>query len=78
MLRKKNGGKVREAVTSKRQRQVHKVSHDHINFNQPALKEVLLLSLLNATLLEKNNYFYSLVFLLCEGNAECFSKSWYK
>ncbi|KAG4399489.1 hypothetical protein GLYMA_08G240700v4 [Glycine max] len=37
--RKKNGGKVREAVTSKRQRQVHKVSHDHINFNQPALKE---------------------------------------
>ncbi|KAL5167385.1 Protein IMPAIRED IN BABA-INDUCED STERILITY 1 [Glycine soja] len=37
--RKKNGGKVREAVTSKRQRQVHKVSHDHINFNKPALKE---------------------------------------
>ncbi|TKY65136.1 serine/threonine-protein kinase [Spatholobus suberectus] len=37
--RKKNGGKVREAVTSKRQRRVHKVSHDHISFNKPALKE---------------------------------------
>ncbi|KAK7374541.1 hypothetical protein VNO80_07971 [Phaseolus coccineus] len=37
--RKKDAGKVREAVTSKRHRRVHKVSHDHINFNIQALKE---------------------------------------
>ncbi|XP_017416125.2 cyclin-dependent kinase C-2 C isoform X1 [Vigna angularis] len=37
--RKKTLGKGREAVTSKRNRRVHKVSHDHINFNKPAWKE---------------------------------------
>ncbi|XP_020218831.1 protein IMPAIRED IN BABA-INDUCED STERILITY 1 isoform X1 [Cajanus cajan] len=37
--RKNNGGKVREAVTSKRQRRIQKVSHDNIIFNKPALKE---------------------------------------
>lgn len=41
MRRKKNGGqgKVKETVTSKRQRRGHRVSHDPINFNKPALKE---------------------------------------
>ncbi|KAK7340588.1 hypothetical protein VNO77_21295 [Canavalia gladiata] len=39
MCRKKIGGKVREAVTSKRQRRAHKVSHDPNKFNKPALKE---------------------------------------
>ncbi|RDX74679.1 Protein IMPAIRED IN BABA-INDUCED STERILITY 1, partial [Mucuna pruriens] len=40
-LRKKNGvqGKVRETVTSKRQRRVHRVTHDPVNFNKPDLKE---------------------------------------
>ncbi|KAL2329923.1 hypothetical protein Fmac_017504 [Flemingia macrophylla] len=61
--RKKNGGKVREAVTSKRHRRIHKVSHDNINFPKPALKEVPLLSLHNATLLDENKY-YSLPFLV--------------
>ncbi|CAJ1832376.1 unnamed protein product [Sphenostylis stenocarpa] len=37
--RKKNGGKGREAVTSRRHRRVHKVAHDHINFSKSALKE---------------------------------------
>ncbi|XP_027350818.1 protein IMPAIRED IN BABA-INDUCED STERILITY 1-like isoform X2 [Abrus precatorius] len=39
MRRKKNEGKVREAATMKRQRRVHKVSHDPNNINKPALKE---------------------------------------
>ncbi|KAK7295415.1 hypothetical protein RJT34_18323 [Clitoria ternatea] len=38
--RKKNGvAKVREAVTSKRQRRVHKVPHDPNSFHKPSLKE---------------------------------------
>ncbi|XP_061365995.1 cyclin-dependent kinase C-2 C-like [Gastrolobium bilobum] len=37
--RKKNGGKEREAVTSRRQKQVHKVLQDPNSFSKPALKE---------------------------------------
>ncbi|KAK7394456.1 hypothetical protein VNO78_14984 [Psophocarpus tetragonolobus] len=36
---KKHGEKGRESVTSKRQRRGHRVSHDHVNFNKPTLKE---------------------------------------
>jgi len=68
--RKKAAGKVREAVTSKRHRRVHKVSHDHINFNMPALKEVLLLSVTIQHCLKNITIFYSLLFFVCEGNAE--------
>lgn len=68
--RKKTLGKGREAATSKRNRRVHKVSHDHINFNKPAWKEVLLLSVIVPRCLKKITIFYSLLFLVCEGNAE--------
>lgn len=68
-------GKGRETVTSKRNnRRVQKVSNDHINFIKPAWKEVLLLSVTVPRCLKKITIFYSLLFLVCEGNAEQFSK----